>query len=210
MPMSTLNDLEKRWRRLVHPQHAAWTFHLIESSYHAPLRHYHTLAHVESCLQLLDTVDVFEGDERVAAELALWFHDLVYVAGDPDNETTSVKILGAVASTLSAPEMVVERAKYCILATRHKETKYYDPLHALVVDIDLSILGAPENEYLEYARDVRQEFKHVSNEAWCVGRSNFLASMLAREKTFSLLTQFEKPARANMQDELDRLGKGII
>src|SRR5688500_725542 len=58
--------------------------------YAEPHRHYHTLEHVVACLKWLDRFrEVAEHPEEV--ELALWYHDAIYVPGAGDNESRSAE-----------------------------------------------------------------------------------------------------------------------
>ena len=205
-------DVYSIWARYVRPEHAGWTWRMLHGLYDGLGRHYHRLDHVCACLAELEAlVNPGACDVEVAA-LALIWHDAVYVPGDPDNEQLSGQLLMAVSRTRlgSVNIGVFERAYNAILVTQHHDGEAMgDHTIAAVVDIDLSILGAPSHVYWNYAAKVRQEFAHVSDEAWRHGRGAFLAGMLARSKPiFTLASMYEKyeaRARENMNDEHDQL-----
>jgi predicted metal-dependent HD superfamily phosphohydrolase len=214
--MSTIHPthgwLHSQWVHLTEPHHQEerWSWRLLESLYTEPYRAYHNLDHVEACLRLQYRV------QRASVALpyhivtlALFFHDVVYVPGDKRNEALSAGLLRAVGPTLRLSETEVERAALAVLATQHHETVADDEVAQVVVDIDLAILGADPAEYDAYVQKIRQEYAAVSDEAWRVGRGEFLAGMLARTgtvfKTAWGIESFEQPARANMRRELAAL-----
>jgi predicted metal-dependent HD superfamily phosphohydrolase len=209
-PLRPYAKVHARWGRSVEPPHFEWTWRILEALYTEPHRAYHNLSHVAACLDLLDE---FEKDtrptiNRTPVELALMFHDAVYVPGDKRNEELSANLLRALASVLPWTETTVERAVVAILATRSHETFVDDPVAQLVVDIDLSILGAEPLAYSDYVHCIRREYKSVSDDAWRVGRTAFLDKMRARAHIFNTgwaEDRFESKARANMQHELDSL-----
>jgi predicted metal-dependent HD superfamily phosphohydrolase len=80
-----------------------------------------------------------------------------------------------------------------------------------MLDVDLSILGAPWEEYEAYARGVRQEYVPAVTTArrFRIGRSQFLSGMLKRPHVFltpEARRQWDDRARANMRRELEELG----
>lgn len=82
-----------------------------------------------------------------------------------------------------------------------------DPLDVLL-DLDVAVLGWPGSDYARYAHQVREEFEHLSEEAFRQGRSAFLTSALERPqlyKTKYFYDRYETSARKNMQEELARL-----
>jgi predicted metal-dependent HD superfamily phosphohydrolase len=204
-----MKDLERRWSRLVHPGHAGWTWSILRALYAEPHRHYHSMEHIAACLGLLDEVARDRSSQVV--ELALFWHDAVYVPGDRRNEWLSAELLGGIAEALSVDPAMVGRARAAILATAEHGATYDDDT-ALVVDIDLSILGTPPPTYARYVQQVRAEWSHVSDEAWRAGRGAFLAGMLRRERLFArpeIRARFEAPARENMQAELAALSPPV-
>ena len=73
------------------------------------------------------------------------------------------------------------------------------------LDADLSILGAPEAEYLEYARQVRREYRRVPLLLYRPGRRKVLAKMLAAPVLFhtpALHAELDAAARRNLAAEL--------
>ncbi len=95
-----------------------------------------------------------------------------------------------------------------ILLTKDHKVAEGDRLGALIVSIDLAILGADPNRYQAYARDVRQEYAHVPEEAWRAGRTAVLKSLMADGPVFAdpaFSATLEDQARTNMSDELRSL-----
>ena len=60
-------------------------------SWQEPHRHYHGLDHLRDCLARLDESPA-TGMERDLAEAALWYHDVIYRPGAPDNEARSAEL----------------------------------------------------------------------------------------------------------------------
>jgi predicted metal-dependent HD superfamily phosphohydrolase len=93
-------------------------------------------------------------------ELALWFHDAVYAVRNHDNEEQSASWAQASNERAGLPNAVGERLHRLILATKHDaEPTSRDA--ALLVDVDLAILGAAPERFDEYERQVREEYSWV-------------------------------------------------
>ena len=66
------------------------TYERLRSAYAEKHRHYHTSAHIESCLALFDEHrSAAQAPENV--ECAIWFHDAVYNPMRTDNERRSAE-----------------------------------------------------------------------------------------------------------------------
>ena len=92
-----------------------------------------------------------------------------------------------------------------ILLTKGHTLPPDDRLGAILVSIDLSILGAEPAAYERYARQVREEYAHVPDSLWRQGRGGVLrrfldAPMIYAEPNFR--ARLEAPARANLAREL--------
>jgi len=172
-----------------------------------PRRVYHTLGHVGACLEALGVLGGGLDDRsRAVSELALWWHDAIYDARRRDNEARSAEAMRAVLTPL-LPEGVVEEVAGCVLATRHGAPPDAE-IEAVVVDADLSVLGASGSAYDAYARGIAEEYAFAGRAAYAKGRAAFLGSMLERGRLFHTERGHELwdgAARRNMERELDGL-----
>jgi len=76
------------------------------------------------------------------------------------------------------------------------------------VDIDLSVLGAGTERFLEYEEQIRQEYAWVPEEIFRTKRAEILERFLARDviyRTPEFYQTHEKQARANLRASLERL-----
>ena len=176
------------------------------AAYMEPGRRYHTLAHIEHCLSEFARVErhAVHPDE---VKWALLFHDAIYDPRRSDNEARSADWARSVMAQLRRPEDAQERVRRMVLVTAHTAVPR-TPDEALLLDIDLSILGADEATFDEYDRAVREEYAHVSEEAYREGRAEILESLARRERLFHTAPfrrRYEASARANIRRALERL-----
>lgn len=200
----------KRWTRLWNelgldsPSYPG--FENLLAAYNEPTRFYHTLQHLDACLEEFDHVrDLCEHPAEV--ELALWFHDIVYDSHRSDNEEKSAEWMERVAREADLSEEIITRVRDLILATRHNAPPESSDT-ALLVDIDLAVLGADEERFDRYEQDVRKEYDWVSDEQFREGRAKVLRSFLDRETIYStelFRAQLEESARKNIERSLTRL-----
>ena len=99
-------------------------------------------------------------DNPALIEIALWYHDAVYQPKRQDNEKQSARwceqFLTRQAVAKPERDTVVEH----IMATCHDGVPSNRD-QALVIDIDLSILGADRARFDEYETQVRKEYRWV-------------------------------------------------
>jgi predicted metal-dependent HD superfamily phosphohydrolase len=169
-------------------------------------RRYHTLGHLEACLEEFDQASglaVRPGE----VELALWFHDAVYRTRASDNEARSAALAAEILSRDGLQTGAVGRVMAAIMATRHQGGEPSGDA-ALVVDIDLSILGQPEDVYLEFEKNVRREYWWVPRRKFAAGRCAILQSFLKRPAIYrfdKFRTRYEAAARENLAAAIARL-----
>ncbi len=176
-----------------------------------PWRYYHTIQHIVHCLGGLECWKEIPCS-RSSAELAIWYHDLVYDPKRHDNEQVSAAILEEHAAFLDLDPWIVTEARGAILATTHKVAPISNTAK-LVVDLDLDILRVPEPRFDEYERQVREEYGFIDDATWILGRSRVLQSFLDRDWIYSTPTYrklFEGDARANLKRSIVRLAKGEV
>ncbi len=166
--------------------------------YAEPHRHYHDLSHIDACLRLFEEHrGLAERSGEVIA--ALLFHDAVYDPTRDDNEARSAELARSALS--GAPQDAIERIAAAIAATRTHVTDE-SPDIALVLDVDLSILGADPETYDFFERAIRAEYRHVPEELYRVGRRAVLERFEERECIYRaprLRDAFETSARANLR-----------
>ena len=169
-------------------------------------RHYHTLQHLQECFELLTGVQVNEKDAAAIA-IALWFHDAFYDPARDDNELRSADWARQEAMAAGIPQDVAQRVHDMIMATiEHKQQP--DAAMQLLVDIDLSILGAKDARFDESDEQIRREYAHVPEADWRIGRKRVLKGFLDRERLYGsdyFHSRYEEQARKNLQRSLARL-----
>ena len=181
-------------------------FGLIAAAYAEPHRHYHNARHVADCLRELGPV---RGtlEQPLAAEAAVLFHDYVYDPARHDNENRSAVEAAAALRAVGWAEPLVEAVRGMVLATRHAGPPPAGDA-AVVVDIDLSILGKGDEEFDAYERAIRQEYAHVPDDAYRAGRGTVLRGFLSRPRIYStdyFADRYELPARRNLAQSLAAL-----
>ena len=183
-------DLERLYARLV----AAYT----ESH-----RHYHTLRHVRECFARLDELRAPAAHPH-EVELALWFHDAIYRPRRSDNEARSADWAREAALAFGVNGGAAARIHALVLATRHAAAPD-TPDAQVLVDVDLSILGAERGRFDEYEQQVRREYRWVPGFLYRRERARILREFLARPRIFStpaFFERFEAAARANLERSL--------
>jgi predicted metal-dependent HD superfamily phosphohydrolase len=169
-------------------------------------RHYHTLAHLEACLQELDTARHL-ATHAGEVELSLWLHDAVYSTWRSDSEARSAALAATIMARGGAASAAIERVQAAILATRHRGAEPAGDA-ALVVDIDLSILGQPAAAYRDFEQNVRREYWWVPRQRYIRGRSAILGSFLSRATIYrfsDFRTRYESQARLNLASAIETL-----
>jgi len=174
-------------------------FQELSQCYSEPHRAYHNLHHLENVLQEL-AMQTGSMDQPVDVALALWFHDVIYDPRATDNEAQSARWFAERARTAGLPESLVTRVEQLIMATSHKAPPT-DESMALLVDIDLGILGAVPDVFDEYERQIRREYSWVPEAAFRSGRSAVLRLFLERPRIYytgALGRKYEQAARENI------------
>jgi predicted metal-dependent HD superfamily phosphohydrolase len=173
------------------------------AAYAAPSRHYHDMAHIEDCLDKLAHVDGLSGAERAILQEAIWWHDVVYDPARSDNEELSAQL----AEQNLGAEMRQEVGRLIRLTKTH-QVEPGDKLGAVLISIDLSILGAEPAPYDVYAAAIRKEFSHVPDAAYRAGRSGVLRRFAAKPVIFpdaAFASEYDQKARDNLARELAML-----
>ena len=182
----------------------------LRSRYEEPWRHYHTVAHIEAMERHLDAAieDGVAVHDPVSCRAFIWWHDAIYEpeAAHGRNETRSAELCRAEMATGHDPA-VIERTVAMIEATaRHvPPPPEIAPDAPLMLDIDLSILGATPDAYRAYADAIGREYAHVATAAYCTARARILRGFLDRPALYLndwARDRWEAAARANLAAEI--------
>lgn len=206
---SRLQDLQARFRRAALDAGATGScdavFLELVARYREPHRRYHTLSHVDACLTWLDW---FAGSAAhpEEVELALWFHDAVYALGDAANERRSAELARDRLDALGVRGEAVDRIVSLVEATARHDANGGDA--ALVVGLDLAVLGARWRDFDAFERQIRLEYAQFPDAVYEPARRRVLEGFLSRPRIFRIAplhAEFEVPARANLTRRIREL-----
>ncbi len=203
--MNNYERWNKAWLDLGLPIPDPSLFKYLMDCYAEQHRAYHTLTHIHECLTAFDTARQL-AEHPAEIELAIWYHDVIYDVRRSDNEEQSAELAGRNLLEAGASSIVATRVSDLILVTQHNTT----PLSAdaaLMVDVDLSILGAVSDRFWEYERQIRAEYSWVPLKTFQSIRAKLLRSLLARPLIYTTIAfvKFEHRARSNLSASLKLL-----
>lgn len=182
-------------------------FNSIVEHYSARDRAYHNLSHIQSLLSLSESL-LDKIQNREAFYFAIWFHDVIYDTKKSDNEEKSAEFAVEALASLGVPEQTISLAREMILATKHHRADDLSWDMKAFLDLDTSILGAPEEVYKEYSRAIRKEYAWVPDLLYRKGRMKVLKDFLGRERIYSteeIASKYELQARRNLAEEVRTL-----
>lgn len=192
----------------VMPDNAQALWQNISMRYRESQRAYHTLSHIEQLLVQFESIKHNLPEPHIVA-LALYYHDVIYDPTRADNEQKSAEYAVDALSSYLSPEQCQYIYALIMMTANHQidestdSVKYSDV--AYLLDMDLSILGAPWSTYEQYANAIRQEYAHVADDNYRDGRTAVLQGLLAHPKLYLTdyyYSQLEAQARDNINREL--------
>ena len=207
--MSVLN--RERWNELCRSatnEVAGWYERLV-NLYSESHRHYHNCQHISDCLREFD-FGAEMASERRALEIAIWFHDAIYDPRAVDNEEQSAQLASRFASETGVGKEVQAAVSQLVLATKLHDGSLH-PDAVLMVDIDLSILGKPAEQFWNYEHQIRREYEWVPENLFATKRAEILERFLSRPRIFGtqpFFSKYEAQARVNLNESVRRLRGG--
>jgi predicted metal-dependent HD superfamily phosphohydrolase len=209
MTMTIVDRMEQRWldlwNRIGAQGNAHEVYKDLVARYSEPHRHYHTLTHIEYCLDKFKNVRRFANDPN-ALELAIWYHDAIYDTKTDDNEDKSGIFAMDMTKKVLMNKDFSSKIGFLVSATRHMMASY-DSDARLIRDIDLSILGQSKEKFDEYERQIRKEYEWVPDDEYAIKRSIILKSFIDRlviYKTKFFHDKYESRAVRNIMRSLAR------
>lgn len=185
-------------------------WHRLVKRYIESHRHYHTLEHIDHCLDELK-LSRHLALKFTTIEWALWYHDAFYETVPEKavyNEIKSAELAVRDATEAGLPETFIEKVRNLILVTKKHKAPSDNKDVQLMVDIDLAILGQNEKRFDEYERQIRKEYEHVPYEIFRTKRIEILESFLNRKPIYStkfFRQKYENKANENMNRSIERL-----
>ncbi len=200
---------QDRWLRLWQATGASgdgapW-YEKLTRAYAEPQRHYHNQQHIADCLAEFDGARHLTQQPTVV-ELALWFHDAVYDPKAGDNEEQSAA-MARICFETGGPSRLAATVSDLVMATKSHNTEA-GPDAALMVDVDLSILGQGEQRFAEYEAQIRKEYRSVPKLIFNLKRAEILERFLARSRIYAtdfFATKYEQQARRNLEGSIRQL-----
>ena len=207
--MSDIGQWVQTWRELGVADSPALRrlYSDVRVRYAEPHRHYHTHQHLAECFEKVQDI-IALAEHPAEVKIGLWFHDAIYDTRRHDNEERSAAWVRSAARELGASAESAQRIYDLIMFTRHAAEPVSIDAQVLV-DADLSILGAHAARFDEYEAQVRREYAWVPEATFRSTRAKILNEFLARPHIFSTAPfreRYERQARRNLRRSLEQLG----
>ncbi len=180
-------------------------YNMILEHYWEPHRKYHSLVHIGQCLDEFEIEEKKVGLARVpeAVEFAIWFHDIIYGPKSKTNEENSAKIARKVCENVGISQDFTKNVEKLILYTKHKKIPSKDDIDArLIMDVDLSKLGASPSIFRNYTKKIREEYSHMSDEEFRKMIEDGVGKFLERDSIYLtdyFKEKYEERARKNLE-----------
>lgn len=145
---------------------------IILRSYNDGQRYYHTLEHINECLDIFIKVRHM-CHHPLNVFFAILFHDIVYVPGASDNEVKSSQLMWEYCEKFDCIDAIAVY-NYIELTKEHKIGHDHD--WKIFRDIDMSILGANGRRFMAYDNALQFEYFHYI-EVFPEKRVEFLESV---------------------------------
>ncbi|MCP4344390.1 MAG: hypothetical protein GY795_02565 [Desulfobacterales bacterium] len=201
-----LNDWQKLLLELGAKKNTDDLFQVLLKSYSEPHRTYHTLSHINDCLNELDRSRHLADNEN-EIKVAIWFHDAVYKPTATDNEEKSAQWAEKALTEAMVSHSAVRRICNLIMATKHP-CKPESRDAKLIVDIDLSILGRVPDVFSDYEKKIRTEYKLIPWFIYRKKRAELLKSFLNQDQIYltkEFCDRYEEQAGKNLERSVAEL-----
>lgn len=197
-----------------------------------PDRYHHDVRHLFDMLTRIDAMasEIPHADQ---VRLAAWFHGIVfstsnlavYTRNGGEDEIASAKLAHQLLASLGIDEQTCSSVTKLIMGLKKPSKidsgpepagpKLDETSSIEIIDIDqlalrdahLGSLAVEPQKYKHYLDDLQQEYAHIPMGHFLRAREQIVSKLLARKKLFHspLASQWEEPARDNLQAELERL-----
>lgn len=208
------------WRR-IETAHAPGTFAVLDAAYRQPHRAYHTWEHIDALLEGLRRFERLASRPDLVAAAIFW-HDAVHRARDadgrarPDAQNVRDSVEAFRRHTLlrggeaqAVEDLVMATADHANAVAAKEHYPGFAADLDLFVDLDLSPLAAPWEDFADNTRKIRTESLGVEETEFAADQASMLegfaragAPIYRRAETRAL---WDAPARANLERCIPRL-----
>ena len=179
--------------------------HALFERYAESDRYYHTIEHIDYCLEMFDQVKD-QCTNPDAVELAIWFHDAIYEFPVDNNERLSAEYFLEVSDG-KLPENLRKVVFDQVIVTDHRSPPA-DHDQKLLIDIDLSSFGRPWERFLTDGVNVRLEMDYLDDSEFYPRQITFMRQLLNRAHFYAtewFQQNYEQTARENLKRYLSSL-----
>jgi predicted metal-dependent HD superfamily phosphohydrolase len=170
------------WERLGARGDVESVFDDLVARYREHHRRYHSETHLEFGLGQLDLL-AGTAPHPDLVEFAFYYHDGVYEIGAADNEERSAGLAIGTLKKARVPGHIQSLVGGYIMVTKPgQEPSTAD--QRVMADIDLAILGQERPVFVEYERQVREEYADVPEETFWRQRKKILRAFLWRPSVY--------------------------
>ena len=190
---------QRLWKAIGASGDAPGWYERLKTTYAAPGRRYHNQQHIVDCLAEFEAARGL-AKQPDAVELALWFHDAVYDPTAADNEERSADLAKQCLESSGRADLAGTVAALVMATKTHSATAGTDA--ALIVDVDLSILGQDERRFADYEAGIRAEYAWVPQKVFNAKRAEILQGFLKRQQIYvteHFRSKYEIQARRNLE-----------
>ncbi|MGB3713569.1 MAG: metalloprotease family protein [Candidatus Promineifilaceae bacterium] len=212
LALNEVTLMQQRWFSLLDslriPLDAAReAFHELNNYYSRSDRYYHNLEHVGDVLDVIEELKELARDLGTV-QLSAWYHDVIYDAHAKDNEVQSAAYAERRLSALGLPPAAAKRVSDMILATKTHIAPDGDVDCQILLDADLSSLGADQVTFERHSQALRKEFDWLPDQEYQLSRARFLSGILERNRIYlidQVFEKYEEQARENLTRAIDEL-----
>ncbi|MGD9544492.1 MAG: hypothetical protein AB7F41_04740 [Methylocystis sp.] len=221
--MNALQIRSLYWRRL-EASHTAAAWEVLDAAYGDLARAYHSWRHISDLLQALDKLAALATRPELIMTAIFW-HDVVYRTRGADqtrradflNVRDSAEMFRKYTRMTAADADAVQ--ELIMATTNHLEAKASRERYPgfardldLFVDLDLSPLALPWEQFASNFEDVRFEFSWIPEDVFNSGQAAFLRNLLTHEdRLFRLpetIRMWRAAALSNISHCLSNLSTG--
>ena len=183
----------------------------VKKAYARPVRNYHHFGHVLEVLRHYKAVEEDIGwKSPVDVFLAVLYHDIIYDFGAKDNEAQSAVFARKhLQKWLLDTPFQIDYIQHLIdLTAQHGQLSRHtlSREETLFVDCDMAILGASQERFAQYEKEIEAEYTQVYfKPMYRFGRRRFFSKLLKTDRIFLsdyFFERLEEKARHNIAQAL--------